>query len=73
LEKYNPYSGTLNQRWCGDKLTFSLFVEELITGKWNKHHFTPQTSEGINFNTMNKAMELVVYDIKKYYTDQKEK
>lgn len=67
LEKYNPYGGTLNQRWGGGKLTFSLFVEELVTGKWDKvenHHFTPQTSEGFSFNKMKKAKELIVYDIK---------
>jgi hypothetical protein len=67
LEKYNPYGGTLNQRWGGGNLTFSLFVEELVAGKWDKvenHHFTPQTSEGFNFDKMKKSKELIVYDIK---------
>lgn len=67
LDKYNPYGGSLNQKWGGGKLTFSLFVEELLTRKWDKidnHHFTPQTSEGFNLNQMRKTKELIVYDIK---------
>jgi hypothetical protein len=67
LDKYNPNYGEFKQMWGGSMLTFSLFVDELVTKKWNKvehHHFTPQTSEGYNFNQMKKAKELIVYDIK---------
>ncbi len=50
LDKYKPGS-ELMKKWKHPKMTFSLFVKELVKGDWamiDKHHFTPQTSEAFN-------------------------
>lgn len=68
IEKYNPDNGTLNKRWGNNNnLTFKNFVDEIIKNTWQKiehHHFSPQTSEGFNYNIISKSKNLYVYDIK---------
>lgn len=48
LNKYNPKNNLYFIEWKKNKLTFRLFVEELIENNFkmiNEHHFTPQLSE----------------------------
>lgn len=66
LDKYKN-KGQFRYKWKYNTLTFSNFVDELIKKNWkmvDKHHFTPQTSEYFNINTISQCKQLIVYDIK---------
>ena len=65
LEKYNKDDGTLRHVWKDRMLTFSAFVDELVTNEWTwveKHHFTPQTSEAFHPYIF-KSKNVKIYDI----------
>jgi len=67
LEKYSE-KGQFRNLWKYDKITFTMFVEELLKKDWimiNKHHFTPQTTECFNFEKILKSKCIKFYDIEK--------
>jgi len=50
LDKYET-EGEFRKLWKYEKITFSMFVDELLKKDWHmieKHHFTPQTTEEFN-------------------------
>ncbi len=67
LDKYK-LNGELRNKWTKkEPLTFTNFINELITGTYktvDKHHFTPQLSEHFNNNILNHR-KLCVFDIEK--------
>lgn len=72
LDKYNSNtniitrSGEYRHLWKHDKITFSMFVDELIKNQWKMveyHHFTPQTTEKFNKSLILKSKCLKIYDI----------
>jgi hypothetical protein len=76
LEKYNHKKGTCRRLWKHGKITFSLFIDELIKKNYimvDKHHFTPQTTEAFNKEKIKKNKNLIVYDIKNIDYDNLEK
>jgi len=55
LDKYRT-EGEFRYLWKHPKITFSMFVDELLQNDWNmveKHHFTPQTSEKFDKKIVN--------------------
>ena len=50
LDKYKK-TGQFRHLWDNSVLSFSQFVDKLVNCEWKiveKHHFTPQTSEGFD-------------------------
>lgn len=65
LEKYKR-GGNFRNKWKHKKITFSMFVNELIKTDWkmvDKHHFTPQTTEQFNINAIKKSKCIKCYDL----------
>lgn len=64
LNKYKP-GGEFRKKWKYNKLTFTMFVNELIKNNCKMidyHHFTKQTSENFNINILN-SKEIKFFDI----------
>ena len=68
LHKCNYENGESYSLWNKDiKLTFSHFIDVLITNEWkyiDRHHFTPQLTEDFN-DTIRNSKNLTIYDIEK--------
>jgi hypothetical protein len=65
LDKYKN-KGEFRHLWKHNTLTFTQFVDEIITNKWNMieyHHFTKQTSESFDLNILKKAKLIKCFDI----------
>jgi len=65
LDKYSVKS-EFRKLWKYPKLTFSLFVDELMKNnfEWiDKHHFIPQTSEDFNEQILSRAKSTLIIDI----------
>lgn len=65
LQKYNK-NGCYFHMWQQKDVKFSNFVDELINSNWcviEKHHFTPQTTEGFNKDIISRSKILKVYDL----------
>jgi len=66
LDKYRK-EGQFIKLWKHNIITFSMFVNELISNNWimvDKHHFTQQTTECFDKNKIIKSKCLKIYDIK---------
>ena len=66
LDKYRE-NGEFRHLWKHNKITFSMFVNEVIKNDWTmieKHHFTPQTSEEFNKLKIINSKIIKIYDIK---------
>lgn len=64
LDKYKE-TGQYRHLWKNDKLTFSMFVNELEKNNWeiiDKHHFTPQTTENFKL-TILQSKTIKFFDI----------
>ena len=64
LDKYK-IGGEFRHLWKYSYITFSMFLNELEKKNWKmieKHHFTPQTSEGFNRKILNSKC-IKCYDI----------
>lgn len=64
LDKYKP-RGEFRNLWKHKKITFSMFVDELVKNDWRmieKHHFTNQTSENFHIKIL-KSKTIKFYDI----------
>jgi hypothetical protein len=65
LDKYKK-DGSFRKMWKSEKLTFSLFVDEIISENWDvieKHHFIQQTSENFDENKILQAKSYRIFDI----------
>ena len=66
LDKYRK-EGQFIKLWKHNIITFSMFVNELISNNWimiDKHHFTQQTTECFDKNKIIESKCLKIYDIK---------
>lgn len=65
LDKYQ-INGEFRKKWRYKKLTFSLFINELVSNKYrmiDTHHFIPQTQEHFNKSELLRSKKLIIYDI----------
>ncbi len=65
LDKYKK-DGSFRKMWKNEKITFSLFINEIIAENWEvieKHHFTPQTSENFDENKILQSKSYKIFDI----------
>jgi hypothetical protein len=65
LDKYKK-DGPFRKMWKNEKITFSLFVDEIISENWGviqKHHFIQQTSEKFDENKILQAKSYRIFDI----------
>lgn len=65
LDRYKG-NGNLRHKWKYNKITFEMFVNELIKNNYNmieRHHFTPQTSEKFNLNKIHSSRLIKFFDI----------
>jgi len=65
LDKYKK-DGSFRKMWKSEKITFSLFVDEIISENWDvieKHHFIQQTSENFDENKILQAKSYRIFDI----------
>jgi hypothetical protein len=65
LDKYK-INGSFRNMWKNEKLTFSLFIDEIITENWEvieQHHFTSQTSENFDENKILQSKSYKIFDI----------
>lgn len=66
LDKYNIVNGQFINKWKHTKMTFVMFVNELLKNEFkmiDRHHFTPQTSEVFDINKINSAKLIKIFDI----------
>jgi len=66
LDKYKP-DGHSIKLWKHEQLTFTVFVNEFIKADYkmfDRHHFTPQTTEEFNHDKIIRSKKLILYDIK---------
>jgi len=65
LDKYK-INGSFRNMWKNEKITFSLFIDEIITENWEvieQHHFTSQTSENFDENKILQSKSYKIFDI----------
>jgi len=65
LDKYKK-DGSFRKMWKNKKITFSLFLDEIISENWDvidKHHFIQQTSEKFDENKILQAKSYRIFDI----------
>jgi len=65
LDKYKK-DGSFRKMWKNEKITFSLFVDEIIAENWDvieKHHFIQQTSEKFDEEKILQAKSYRIFDI----------
>ena len=65
LDKYK-INGSFRNMWKNEKITFSLFIDEIIAENWEvieKHHFIHQTSEYFDKEKILQSMSYKIFDI----------